>query len=144
MCMQAPCTRAAPIPTPGISCCGVGPHQRFNMSQTAGHLLQSSTQAGLSRAPVRNNCNILTVAHHPQLPCMDPLWLLYTGVLPRALHALSSAPYWCVTASRRQVLVGGGQEASQVTTTGARAGNFQTRFFHKVLIVLPLTLHMYC
>ena len=31
-----------------------------------------------------------------------------------------------------QVLVGGGQEASQVTTTGSRAGNFQTRFFHKV------------
>ena len=31
-----------------------------------------------------------------------------------------------------QVLIGGGQEASQVTTTGARSGNFQSRFFHKV------------
>ena len=104
----------------------------------------NQAQAGLSRAPVRNNCNILMVAHHPQLACMDPLWILYTKLLPRALHLLSSAPYWCVTASCQQVLVGGGQEASQVTTTGARAGNFQTRFFHKVLTVLPLTLDMYC
>jgi translation initiation factor 3 subunit I len=31
------------------------------------------------------------------------------------------------------VLVGGGQEASQVTTTSSRAGKFESRFFHKVL-----------
>ena len=30
------------------------------------------------------------------------------------------------------VLVGGGQEASQVTTTGSRAGKFEARFFHTV------------
>jgi translation initiation factor 3 subunit I len=30
------------------------------------------------------------------------------------------------------VLVGGGQEASQVTTTSARAGKFESRFFHRV------------
>lgn len=30
------------------------------------------------------------------------------------------------------VLVGGGQEASQVTTTSSRAGKFEARFFHKV------------
>ena len=59
-----------------------------------------------------------------------------------ALGHLSSALCWCLTPSCRQVLVGGGQEASQVTTTGARAGNFQTRFFHKVLCVLPMSLHM--
>lgn len=35
-----------------------------------------------------------------------------------------------------QVLVGGGQEASQVTTVGARSGNFQSRFFHKVRALL--------
>lgn len=30
------------------------------------------------------------------------------------------------------VLIGGGQEASQVTTTAGRAGRFESRFFHKV------------
>jgi len=34
-------------------------------------------------------------------------------------------------APRRQVLIGGGQEASQVTTTSSRAGKFESRFFHK-------------
>lgn len=31
-----------------------------------------------------------------------------------------------------QVLLGGGQDASQVTTTAAKAGGFEARFFHKV------------
>lgn len=31
------------------------------------------------------------------------------------------------------VLLGGGQEASAVTTTSSRAGHFEARFFHKVL-----------
>lgn len=31
-----------------------------------------------------------------------------------------------------QVLVGGGQEAMQVTTTSLRQGKFETRFWHKV------------
>lgn len=31
-----------------------------------------------------------------------------------------------------QVLIGGGQEASQVTTTSSRAGKFEARFFHKI------------
>lgn len=30
------------------------------------------------------------------------------------------------------VLIGGGQEASQVTTTSAKAGKFESRFFHKI------------
>lgn len=30
------------------------------------------------------------------------------------------------------VLIGGGQEAAQVTTTSARAGHFEARFFHKL------------
>jgi hypothetical protein len=30
------------------------------------------------------------------------------------------------------VLLGGGQDASQVTTTAAKAGGFEARFFHKV------------
>ena len=31
------------------------------------------------------------------------------------------------------MLVGGGQDAADVTTTSDRAGGFQSRFFHKVL-----------
>jgi hypothetical protein len=31
-----------------------------------------------------------------------------------------------------QVVMGGGQDASQVTTTAAKAGGFEARFFHKV------------
>jgi translation initiation factor 3 subunit I len=30
------------------------------------------------------------------------------------------------------ILIGGGQEASQVTTTSAKAGKFESRFFHKI------------
>lgn len=33
-----------------------------------------------------------------------------------------------------QVLLGGGQDASQVTTTSAKAGGFEARFFHKVCV----------
>ena len=36
-----------------------------------------------------------------------------------------------------QVLVGGGQDAADVTTTSDRAGGFQSRFFHKVQTGLP-------
>ncbi|GAB4817248.1 hypothetical protein N2152v2_004294 [Parachlorella kessleri] len=32
------------------------------------------------------------------------------------------------------VLIGGGQEASQVTTTSSRAGRFEARFFHKIYL----------
>lgn len=34
-----------------------------------------------------------------------------------------------------QVLLGGGQDASQVTTTSAKAGGFEARFFHKVRLM---------
>jgi translation initiation factor 3 subunit I len=33
---------------------------------------------------------------------------------------------------KEHVILGGGQEASQVTTTSARAGKFEVRFFHKI------------
>lgn len=32
-----------------------------------------------------------------------------------------------------QILLGGGQEAMNVTTTSARQGKFETRFWHKIL-----------
>jgi hypothetical protein len=35
-----------------------------------------------------------------------------------------------------QVVVGGGQEASQVTTTAGKAGRFESRFFHKVTTMM--------
>ena len=38
---------------------------------------------------------------------------------------------WAVIMSL-QVLIGGGQDAADVTTTSDRAGGFQSRFFHKV------------
>ena len=46
-----------------------------------------------------------------------------------------------------QVLIGGGQEASQVTTTSSRAGKFESRFFHKARCKLrdcarPASKHM--
>ena len=31
-----------------------------------------------------------------------------------------------------QILLGGGQDASSVTTTSSKAGGFEARFFHKV------------
>jgi hypothetical protein len=34
---------------------------------------------------------------------------------------------------RLQILLGGGQEAMNVTTTSLRQGKFETRFWHKVL-----------
>ena len=38
-----------------------------------------------------------------------------------------------------QVVVGGGQEASQVTTTAGKAGRFESRFFHKVTSIMTGT-----
>jgi hypothetical protein len=32
-----------------------------------------------------------------------------------------------------QVVIGGGQEASQVTMSDRRAGKFEAKFFHKVI-----------
>ncbi len=40
-----------------------------------------------------------------------------------------------------QVLLGGGQDASQVTTTAAKAGGFEARFFHKVSIARSAHTH---
>ena len=41
-----------------------------------------------------------------------------------------------------QVVVGGGQEASQVTTTAGKAGRFESRFFHKVIAVWYLSMQI--
>lgn len=35
-----------------------------------------------------------------------------------------------------QVVIGGGQEASQVTMTSTRVGKFEAKFFHKVGVLL--------
>ena len=52
------------------------------------------------------------------------------SVMQRALkHEM--ACQWAVVMSL-QVLIGGGQDAADVTTTSDRAGGFQSRFFHKV------------
>lgn len=38
----------------------------------------------------------------------------------------------CISPLFDHVLLGGGQDASQVTTTAAKAGGFEARFFHKI------------
>jgi len=38
----------------------------------------------------------------------------------------------CITPARPYVIVGGGQDAMSVTTTSARSGKFETRFWHRV------------
>jgi translation initiation factor 3 subunit I len=37
-----------------------------------------------------------------------------------------------ITAKKDFIILGGGQEASAVTTTAARQGKFEARFFHKI------------
>ncbi len=43
-----------------------------------------------------------------------------------------------------QVVIGGGQEASQVTMSDRRAGKFEAKFFHKVISLHHLLLVMFC
>lgn len=38
----------------------------------------------------------------------------------------------CISPTLPHVLVGGGQDAQAVTTTGASSGKFETRFFHMI------------
>jgi len=55
------------------------------------------------------------------------LRVLKTYTTETPLNSASLAP------NRPYVLLGGGQEAMQVTTTSLRQGKFETRFWHKVL-----------
>ena len=55
--------------------------------------------------------------------------LLYSAVHKALGHEMACR--WAVVMSL-QVLIGGGQDAADVTTTSDRAGGFQSRFFHKV------------
>ncbi len=43
-----------------------------------------------------------------------------------------------------QVVIGGGQEASQVTMSDRRAGKFEAKFFHKVISLYYLLLVLFC
>lgn len=57
----------------------------------------------------------------------DTLQVLKTYKTERPVNAAYISPLF------DHVVLGGGQDASQVTTTSSRAGGFQARFFHKVL-----------
>lgn len=57
----------------------------------------------------------------------DSLRHLKTYQTDRPVNSASIAP------DRDHVLVGGGQEAMQVTTSSLRAGKFEVRVFHKVM-----------
>ncbi|KAK9829979.1 hypothetical protein WJX72_009008 [[Myrmecia] bisecta] len=54
------------------------------------------------------------------------LEVLKTYVTERNANSAALSPIF------DHVLIGGGQEASQVTTTSSRAGRFEARFFHKI------------
>lgn len=63
----------------------------------------------------------------PGKPYVRPLFLSPSLVVaPRG-----SVAHLCATRTR-QVVMGGGQEAMNVTTTGARQGHFEVRFFHRI------------
>eukprot|EP00033_Pygsuia_biforma_P001294 GCRY01001464.1.p1 GENE.GCRY01001464.1~~GCRY01001464.1.p1 ORF type:complete len:325 (-),score=46.88 GCRY01001464.1:70-1044(-) len=51
---------------------------------------------------------------------------LKTYVTERPVNAAAVSP------AHERVILGGGQEAGEVTTTSTRVGKFQTRFFHKI------------
>ncbi|KAI9137650.1 eukaryotic translation initiation factor 3 subunit I-like protein [Paraphysoderma sedebokerense] len=53
--------------------------------------------------------------------------LLKTYITPRPANSAAIHPL------KEHVIVGGGQEASQVTTTSNKEGAFEARFFHKIL-----------
>ena len=52
---------------------------------------------------------------------------LKTYVTDRPVNSASISPL------KEHVILGGGQEAAQVTTTSVRAGKFEVRFYHKIL-----------
>ena len=57
----------------------------------------------------------------------DTLKVLKTYKTERPINAAAISPLF------DHIILGGGQDASQVTTTSARAGGFEARFFHKVM-----------
>eukprot|EP00898_Chlorokybus_atmophyticus_P006720 jgi/Chlat1/7049/Chrsp56S06718 len=60
--------------------------------------------------------------------------VLKTYVTDRPCNSAAISPI------RDHVVLGGGQEASQVTTTSSRAGKFEAKFFHKVRVEIALEL----
>ena len=56
-------------------------------------------------------------------------WIIQPEELIKCLvHEVGKRIYICFL----QVVIGGGQEASQVTTSDRRAGKFEATFYHKV------------
>lgn len=54
--------------------------------------------------------------------------------MPYVCLEISFEQFALLTANnfKHQVLIGGGQEAMNVTTTSMRQGKFETRFWHKI------------
>ncbi|OWB71705.1 hypothetical protein B5S31_g1396 [[Candida] boidinii] len=57
---------------------------------------------------------------------VDDLKLLKTYLSPAPLNTA------CITPVKEFVIVGGGQDAKDVTTTAGKEGNFEARFLHKI------------
>ncbi|KAI9184015.1 translation initiation factor eIF3 subunit [Blastocladiella emersonii ATCC 22665] len=55
------------------------------------------------------------------------LHTIKTYTIERPINSAAMCPH------KEHVIVGGGQDAANVTTTGAKAGKFESRFFHKIL-----------
>lgn len=56
------------------------------------------------------------------------------------LNTFQASPQFASLYTWLQVLLGGGQDAADVTITVAKAGGFEARFFHKVRRSIAVTL----
>lgn len=72
--------------------------------------------------------HFVTASNDRSAKLVDSLSLEVLKVYQTERNANSAA----LSPTEDHVLIGGGQEASQVTTTASRAGRFESRFFHKI------------
>jgi hypothetical protein len=117
------------------------------MSQSGQSMLQpfhlSLTMYGLRNSPSSRylQCKY-GVPSSKRLNAMNLLqspmgsWFSIQLLIPGVLRVL----FW----DGLQVVIGGGQEASQVTMSDRRAGKFEAKFFHKVISLYNLLLVLFC
>ncbi|XP_068647425.1 eukaryotic translation initiation factor 3 subunit I-like [Aristolochia californica] len=100
-----------------------------------GKLLKESDKATGHQKPITSLSKSSDGSHFLS-GCLDKsakLWdirtltVIKTYVTERPVNAVAISPLL------DQVVIGGGQDASHVTTTDRRAGKFEAKFFHKIL-----------
>lgn len=100
-----------------------------------GKLLRESDKETGHQKPITSLCKSADGSHFltGSLDKSARLWdirtltLIKTYVTERPVNAVAISPLL------DHVVIGGGQEASHVTTTDRRAGKFEAKFFHKIL-----------